>query len=158
MLVRIIQEYLSGYYRNAVRVFQESPSYSGHAVYKKRKNVPDQSFALSPHIMQHLGCHARKQSLHLPCVHNDMIREKAIFIKLNQLKLSDQQIFDAVVNGFKPSRCICPVCKAAGRFKEILPYRRCMISVCDGARTEAVVNISRFQCESCGHTHTSSLV
>jgi len=82
-----------------------------------------------------------------------MIREKAIFIKLNQLKLSDQQIFDAVVNGFKPSRCICPVCKAAGRFKEILPYRRCMISVCDGARTEAVVNISRFQCESCGHTH-----
>ena len=82
-----------------------------------------------------------------------MIREKAIFIKLNQLHFSDQQIFDHAVSGFKPSECHCPVCGAVGRFQEIGSYERDMVSAHDGIRIDVRLTIRRFQCHSCGHTH-----
>ena len=82
-----------------------------------------------------------------------MIRDKAIFIKLIHLHLSDQQLYDSAVFVFEPSSCICPLCKAKGRFKQIQPYDRHMISVNEGVRADKVLSVHRFLCESCGHTH-----
>lgn len=82
-----------------------------------------------------------------------MIRDKAIYIKLKLLHLSDQQIYDTAVSGFGPSVCTCPACGAKGRFKQIQPYERHMISVDRDVRTDTVLSVRRFLCESCGHTH-----
>jgi hypothetical protein len=82
-----------------------------------------------------------------------MILEKAIFIKLKNIKISDQQLFDAAASGFKPSKHTCRVCGAVGRFKEIRSYQRDMISVNGSVRVDTRLSIRRFQCESCGHTH-----
>lgn len=82
-----------------------------------------------------------------------MIREKAIFIKLNQLHYSDQQLFDAAVARFNPSSCRCPKCGAVGRFSRIYSYRRFMISAEHGSRSDTVLIVPRFQCDSCGCTH-----
>ena len=117
-----------------------------------RKDVPDQSFALSLY-QQSPGCQARKLSMHLPKICTVMIREKAIFIKLNQLHFSDQQLFDMAVSGFDPDKCPCPKCKAVGRFKQIRSYKRDMISVSGNERIDTVLSVPRFLCESCGHSH-----
>jgi hypothetical protein len=82
-----------------------------------------------------------------------MIRDKAIFIKLNQLNFTDQQLFDTAVSAFDTSACSCPLCNAKGRLKQIKPYERHMISVTNGAREDTVLSVRRFLCESCGHTH-----
>ena len=82
-----------------------------------------------------------------------MIREKAIFIKLNQSHISDLQLFESAVSAFKVAKCSCPSCGAVGRFKKIRPYERDMISVDHGARTDHRLSVRRFLCESCGHTH-----
>ena len=82
-----------------------------------------------------------------------MIREKAIFIKLNQLHYSDRQLFDAAVAGFKPSSCGCPKCGAVGRLSRIRPYRRFMVSAEHGSRSDTELIVPRFRCGSCGCTH-----
>ena len=82
-----------------------------------------------------------------------MIREKAIFIKLNQLHYSDRQLFDAAVAGFKPSSCGCPKCGAVGRLSQFRPYRRFMVSAEHGSRSDTELIVPRFRCGSCGCTH-----
>lgn len=82
-----------------------------------------------------------------------MIREKAIFIKLNQLHFSDQQLFDHAVSGFKPFECRCPKCGAIGCYQEIGSYERDMVSAHDGSRIDTRLTIRRFQCLSRRHTH-----
>ena len=91
--------------------------------------------------------------MHLPEIYTIMIREKAIFIKLNQLYFSDQQLFDMALSDFKPSKCTCPKCGAIGRLKPIQPYKRDMISISEHKRIETVLSVPRFLCRSCGHTH-----
>ena len=122
---------------------------------KKRKSATDQSFALSQHHTAHVGCQARKHLLHLPLVwmYNTMILEKAIFSKLKNLKITDQELYDIAVSSFNPSKHVCPICGAVGRFRLIQPYERYMISTCGSCRVETILSIRRFQCESCGHTH-----
>ena len=82
-----------------------------------------------------------------------MILEKAIFIKLKFLKISDQELYDRAVSNFKPAMQPCPVCKTVGLFREIDSYERYMISADGSSRVESTLSIHRFQCESCGHTH-----
>lgn len=83
-----------------------------------------------------------------------MIHEKAIFIKLNQLQISDQTLFDAAIAGFRPSECTCPKCNAMGRFVPTqLYYEREMISIDKGKRVQTTLTIPRYLCESCGSTH-----
>ncbi len=83
-----------------------------------------------------------------------MIHEKAIFIKLNQLQISDQTLFDAATAGFRPSECSCPECKAMGSLVPTrLSYEREMISVYKGKRIQTTLTIPRYLCESCGRTH-----
>lgn len=86
-------------------------------------------------------------------VRNVMIREIAIFIKLNQLKFSDQQLFDYAVSSFNPSKCSCPLCGALGHMNPFSSYHRDLISVSNGNRTESSLIVPRFLCTSCGHTH-----
>lgn len=83
-----------------------------------------------------------------------MIREKAIFIKLNQLNISDQQLFDYAVSSFKPSKCSCPECGALGHMDSFSSYHRDLITVSNGERTGASLIVPRFRCTSCGHTHS----
>lgn len=82
-----------------------------------------------------------------------MIREKAIFIKLNLIHLSDQELFDRAIASFRPGSCQCPVCGAVGRFSKIRPYQRELISISSGKRIEVSVSVPRFLCGSCGHSH-----
>ena len=84
---------------------------------------------------------------------SDMIREKAIFIKLNQLHFSDQRLFDMAVAQFDRSRCTCPTCGSVGRFRKFYPYERELITVSGSRRVEKTLSVPRFLCESCGHTH-----
>lgn len=83
----------------------------------------------------------------------DMILEKAIFIKINQLHFSDQQLFDAATSGFIPSKCSCSKCNTIGRLTEIHSYKRDMISVENGKRIDTTLIIPRYRCDSCGRTH-----
>lgn len=85
-----------------------------------------------------------------------MIREKAIFIKLiqlNRLNISDQQIFDSTVSSFNPSKCTCPHCSSRGRLTGFSSYQRDLIFVSDGKPEKCVLEVPRFLCNSCGHTH-----
>ena len=84
---------------------------------------------------------------------NDMIRDKAIFIKLNQLHFSDQQLFDMAVSRFDLSRCTCPTCGSIGQFRIFYSYERSLITISEGKREEKSISVSRFLCESCNHTH-----
>lgn len=82
-----------------------------------------------------------------------MIREIAIFIKLNQLNFSDQQLFDYAVSSFNSSKCSCPKCSALGHMDPFSSYQRDLITVSDGKRIESSLIVPRFLCTSCGHTH-----
>lgn len=119
---------------------------------KKRKSATDQSFALSPY-QNTPGCQARKPFMHLPWMYTDMIREKAIFSKLNQLNISDQQLFDVAVSDFDPDTCACPECEVVGCLVGFRSYERHMISVDNGKRIDIRLSVPRFLCGSCGHTH-----
>ena len=55
--------------------------------------------------------------------------------------------------GFDPDKCSCPECGAVGRFNEIQPYERYMISVEQQERIDHRLSVRRFLCESCGYTH-----
>lgn len=121
---------------------------------KKRKSVPDQSFALPPHQKTNQW---GAKLVSDQCISHDghivMIREKAILIKLNQIKISDYELFDKAISDFKPSKCSCPKCGAVGRLSPFDSYQRSMISVHDGHCHDSVVSIPRYICNSCGHTH-----
>ncbi len=119
----------------------------------KKERAPPTKVSLFLISIQHMGCQARKHSLHLPCTYNTMIREKAIFIKLNLLNFSDQQLFDHAVSGFKPFECSCPACGAIGHFREIGSYERDLVSAHNRIRIDTRLKIRRFQCQSCEHTH-----
>lgn len=120
---------------------------------KKRKSVPDQSFALSHHTNSCWGATLVSFSCISHGCYTAMIREKAIFIKLSQLKYSDRQLFDTAVASFKPSSCSCPKCGAVGSFSRIRPYRRFLISAEHSSRSDTELIVPRFRCGGCGCTH-----
>lgn len=91
--------------------------------------------------------------MHLPEICTVMIREKAIFFKLNQIHFSDKQLFEQALSDFVPSKCSCPACGAVGRFEKAQSYNRFLISVSHGERIETVVSVPQIKCTSCGHTH-----
>jgi hypothetical protein len=78
-----------------------------------------------------------------------MIREKAIFFKLNSLNSSDSDLFRL----FTPSKEDCPKCRALSRLKPHASYERDLISIHDGRRREDRVRIKRVLCKSCITTH-----
>lgn len=82
-----------------------------------------------------------------------MIREKAVFNKLNQLSFSDRKLFDLAVAAFDPLAHCCPLCHALGQFQQIHSYERDLIYISCGKRKQISLSVPRFQCTSCGHTH-----
>jgi transposase-like protein len=78
-----------------------------------------------------------------------MIREKAILFKLNNLNVSDKELFKA----FLPSETICPGCGAKRRLYPHGSYTRYMISSINGHRIGQHINIKRVKCQSCKRTH-----
>jgi transposase-like protein len=120
---------------------------------KERRRPKFRSFPYTHWILSVKGLQLLQIPLGQFPVRNVMIREKAIFIKLNQLNSSDQQLFDFAVSSFNPSKCTCPECGALGHMVSFSSYRRDLITVSDGKRMESSLIVPRFLCSSCGHTH-----
>lgn len=78
-----------------------------------------------------------------------MIREKAILGKLNNLNITDNELFSS----FKPEKTVCPGCGALGRLSPHGSYQRDMISIANDGRAYEKVTIGRAICASCGITH-----
>lgn len=78
---------------------------------------------------------------------------KALLGKLDSLPFSDERMIEESLDRMDRSRIRCPVCGALGRCRPIGAYKRMMITVVDGDRSEVELEISRVQCDSCRHTH-----
>ena len=84
-----------------------------------------------------------------------MIHKSGLTCKLIQLKsLPDSLLFEQAVKNIDLNDCPCPSCTRKGSFRKITPYRRSMISVRDGRRTEVFVSVPRVICKACGHTQS----
>lgn len=85
------------------------------------------------------------------CTHagDFMIREKTILCKLNQIKISDEQLFYSLV----PSYEVCPHCGARNCFTPHGSYKRTMIGLLNHSRIEKTLIIKRVMCSSCKKTH-----
>lgn len=81
-----------------------------------------------------------------------MIRQKSILLKLKYEK-PDENLLAEALKSFRPSRMVCPACKAKGGHTPIRSYTRMMITVKNGKREEHVVSIPLYKCPSCGHSH-----
>ena len=81
-----------------------------------------------------------------------MIRQKSILLKLKN-EQSDQLLLMKALKNFRPSRMICPFCKAKGGHRRVLSYTRMLITVNNGKREEHEVRIPMYNCPSCGHSH-----
>ncbi len=81
-----------------------------------------------------------------------MIRALAILCKLNSLKLSDKQLFDACLAKFDFAHCTCPSCGSSHCHSFHSCYERAMISIVDNRRSNILVSVPRIKCH-CGHTH-----
>ena len=81
-----------------------------------------------------------------------MIRALAILCKLNSLKLSDKQLFDACLAKLDLTHCTCPSCGSSHCHSFHSCYERTMISIVDNHRANIQVSVPRIKCH-CGHTH-----
>lgn len=78
-----------------------------------------------------------------------MIIEKTILCKLNQIKISDKQLFDSL----QSSSQLCPHCGARRCCKPHGSYERTMISILNGSRNDQALTVLRVMCSSCKKTH-----
>lgn len=83
-----------------------------------------------------------------------MIRLFTVFCKLNKISFSDKQWLEKDLDGFRPdSSSACPFCGAKGCQEEFAHYDRYLIELQKGEPVTHRVEISRYRCSSCGHTH-----
>jgi len=81
-----------------------------------------------------------------------MIRYFAANFKPNRNNYSEIELFYSSVKSFKPHKARCPICGAKGRFSYHDSYGRYFVT-CEGDILIHEVNIPRYICDSCGHTH-----
>lgn len=83
-----------------------------------------------------------------------MIRLFTVFCKPNKISFSDKQWLEKDLDGFRPdSSSACPFCGAKGCQEEFAHYDRYLIELQKGEPVTHRVEISRYRCSSCGHTH-----
>jgi ribosomal protein S27AE len=62
-------------------------------------------------------------------------------------------LFDAAIAAFRPEKARCPLCGAKGRLSFHGDYDRYPGSFKEGAVVFDGINIPRYLCNSCNHTH-----
>lgn len=82
-----------------------------------------------------------------------MIRLFTIFCKLNQISFSDRQWFEKETASFCVCDAVCPHCGAKGCLSGFAHYDRYLIEMQDHHPVAHEIQIQRYQCSSCGHTH-----
>lgn len=82
-----------------------------------------------------------------------MIRLFTIFCKLNQISFSDRQWLEQDLAGFFCPDADCPFCGAKGCMDPFARYSRYLVELRDGKPAVSRVEIPRYRCASCGHTH-----
>jgi transposase-like protein len=83
-----------------------------------------------------------------------MIRVFELFSKLNFIYISSKEFFNKAMAGFKPSRHKCPYCKTKQPdWKKHAVYERWLIYYENGNTTAYRLEITRYKCPSCKHTH-----
>lgn len=84
-----------------------------------------------------------------------MIRAFSILLKgISPSCLSDYEIFESLLQEALRHPGKCPACGCLHPcYKKISPYRREMITVCDGHRSRTALQIPRLRCSSCGVSH-----
>lgn len=83
-----------------------------------------------------------------------MIRIFTVFCKLNQISFSDRQWLEKDLSDFCPDvNSSCPFCKAKGRLSKSASYERYLVELQGGMPVTYRVEIPRYRCASCGHTH-----
>ena len=85
--------------------------------------------------------------------HIPMIRPFTVFCKLNQISFSDRQWFEQEAGSLSHTDGACPVCHAKACLSPFASYTRYLVEWKDGSPATQEVNIQRYQCSSCGHTH-----
>lgn len=90
-----------------------------------------------------------------------MIRLFTVFCKLNQIHFSDRQWLEKETAGFCVCDAACPHCGAKGCMSGFAHYDRYLVEMQDHHPVTHKIQIQRYRCSSCGHTHallSSSLV
>lgn len=83
-----------------------------------------------------------------------MITVKTLLGKMNSLPFPDEMLIAEALQQLDRSRIKCPACGAIGRCRPIGAYKRMMITVVDGMRSEIELKVPRVRCDSCQHTHS----
>lgn len=83
-----------------------------------------------------------------------MLRFFGLLQKMNYLKITAYDLYQAYVRDFNPGRFSCPVCRTKYPYwKRHATYERYIVSFEDGKSITYQVIIIRYRCSSCGHTH-----
>lgn len=82
-----------------------------------------------------------------------MITVKTLLGKLNSLPFSDETMIKDALRQLDRSRIRCTVCGAVGRCRPSGAYKRMMITIVDGRRSEMELEVPRVCCDSCRHSH-----
>ena len=83
-----------------------------------------------------------------------MIRGFGLLCKLKLKNLSAEDLFNKYMAEFKPGEHSCPWCSTKDPdWKKHAVYGRWLISFENGAAVTYRIEITRYKCSSCGHTH-----
>lgn len=82
-----------------------------------------------------------------------MIRIYTVFSLLNKIPLTDLQWLEKDSAGFRGTEERCPHCGAKGCLKELGHYGRYLIELEAGKASVHPVEITRYRCTACRHTH-----
>ena len=86
--------------------------------------------------------------------YNTMIRVFHLFCKLNFKNLSAEDLFNKFMAEFDPRKHNCPWCNTTyPDWKKHAKYERWLISFEGGVTVTYRLEITRYKCSSCGHTH-----
>ena len=82
-----------------------------------------------------------------------MIKIFTVFSLLYKIPLTDRQWLKRDVSGFFAAGESCPCCSTKGCLKEFGHYRRYLIELKEGKPSVHQVEMKRYRCTSCRHTH-----
>jgi hypothetical protein len=83
-----------------------------------------------------------------------MIQFFGFLRKINFLKVTGYELYQAYTSKFNPSKFPCPICRTKHPdWKKHATYERYIISFENGKTINCQVIIIRYRCASCGHTH-----
>lgn len=82
-----------------------------------------------------------------------MIRPFTVFCKLNKISFSDRQWFEQEAGSLSHTDGVCPVCHAKACLSPFASYTRYLVEWTGGSPSTHEVNVQRYRCGSCAHTH-----